>query len=115
MSTSFLSAGILSGFNLCRCSLCCHSLSEFMYASVLLCLEGTVSFESSTISDFYYLPASSSTKIFKSWKKGFDEDIPFRTECPQSLYSPVVGLCVNSHLLQEASLMKIEKYSDQLV
>jgi hypothetical protein len=26
-----------------------------------------------------------------------------------------VGLCVNSHLLQEASLMKIEKYSDQLV
>lgn len=43
---------------LCRSSVCCHSL---VCSSVLLCLEGTVSFESPTTSGFYNLSASSST------------------------------------------------------
>lgn len=53
----------------------------------------------------------------KPWGKGLDEDIPSRTDGSQvshSLYTVqlVSGLCVNSHLLHEASLMRVERYTD---
>ena len=62
-----LMAGILSGLNLCRTRACCPNVCEFTWALVLLCLEDTVSLESSTSSDFYNLSASFSTWSPESW------------------------------------------------
>lgn len=81
----------------------------FLRAPVILCVENTVSSASFTTSGSYYLLASSSAQIPETWGEGFDKDIPLRDECPQGLslpaHCPVVGLCVNSHLLQEVSLL----------
>ena len=44
--------------NLCRSCVCCHSLYEFICLSVLLCLEDTVSLESSITSGSSNLSAS---------------------------------------------------------
>lgn len=56
-SLPHFSAGVWSGLNLCRSCACCHSLCEFIHASVLLCLEDTVYSEPSTTSgSWVFLP-----------------------------------------------------------
>jgi hypothetical protein len=58
---------------------CCHSLCEFTCASVLLCMEDSVSFgHPSPLASAIFLPPSA--QIHEPWKGRFDEDIPFRTE-----------------------------------
>jgi hypothetical protein len=62
VSASLLNPGTTSDFDLCRPSTCCHSLCEFIFVSLLLCLQGTVSFVSSiTTTDSEYLIISFST------------------------------------------------------
>lgn len=111
-----LIAGTPSGLNLCRPRAHCHSLCEFIYASVLLCLEGTVSVKSFITSKSYDLSVSSSTQIFEPWGEGFDEGIPFRTQCfriSRSLTLPNGCFCVIPYIWQEeVSLMWIEKGTD---
>lgn len=68
-------------------------------------LEDTASLKSSMTSGscnlFPFLPYSSPS--LRGW--GFDEGIPFRPECSKVSHSL---LCVNYHLLQEASLVRAE-------
>ena len=44
--------------------------------------------------------------------EGFDEGIPFRTECSVSVRCSGVGLCISSHLQEEASLLITDPDSD---
>lgn len=89
-----LSAGTPSALNLCRPCANCHSLCEFIYASVLLCLEDTVSMKSFITSNSYNLSVSSSTQRAGPWGEGFDEDIPFRIKCFRVSHSLHTVQCV---------------------
>lgn len=56
----------------------CHSLYEFICASVLLCLEDLVYKVPSIHSGSYNLSTPSSIEFPEVWEEGSDEDIPFR-------------------------------------
>lgn len=107
ISFPFTVLGFSSGLNMCRSILCCHSLCKFICASVLSCLEVTVSLYLSTTSSSYNISAYSWALLTGLWWEGFDEYIPCSSEC--SKVSVLKFLCINYHLLQEgASLMKVE-------
>lgn len=100
LSASPLCAEIPSVLDLSWPCACCHSLSEFICVSVLLCLKGLVSSVSSIPTDSYNYFFSSSSEILEPRGKGFDGDIPFRNEwskVPHSLPRPGTSLCVCSH------------------
>lgn len=91
MPTSSLRAGTPSGLDL-GSALCCYSLCEFVCASVLLCLQSTVSLVSS-------IP----------WgKRHPTEDWVFKGLWI-SAHRPAVGLCICSHPLQEDVSLIINK------
>lgn len=91
-----------SGLNLCRLCTCCQGLCEFICALTL--------FVSWTLFALCPLPSQPLRIILPSLLQSslrglISENIPSRAECSKffhSLHPPVVGLCIHSHLLQEA-------------
>lgn len=73
--------GTLCDLKLRKISAWNHNLCEYIWVSVLLYLEHTVSLESFISSGSYYLSNSSSTLICEHWGEGFNEDITYRNEC----------------------------------
>lgn len=74
----------------CRLYACHHRLCEFISGFVLLYLEDNVSLEVSTTFDSDNICTSSYIQISEPREEGFDEDIPFRSECEnvsQSLHT----------------------------
>lgn len=59
---------------------CFYDLCEFIWLSVLFCLEGLVSLVSSIPFGSYNLSASSSEYLPENWWEGFDEGFSLRTE-----------------------------------
>lgn len=94
-----LCTGILSGLNFCMTYACCHSLHGLICASALLCLEYTISLESSTTSLSAFIP--------KLLGEECDKDNTFSVE--YSNYCPVEGFFVNYHLLQQEASLKKKK------
>lgn len=79
------------------------SVSVFIRNSVLLCLEDTVSLESSFTSGSYPPVASLSHKSLSTEKKHIIETHPINywrfQNCSFFVHCPVVGPCVSSHIL----------------
>lgn len=76
--------------NLGNSCVCYHSVYEFIYASVLLCLEDTAFLLSSITFVPYNLSDSSFEQVPEPGSEGFDEGILFKTESskfPHSLYN----------------------------
>lgn len=95
-----------------KACVCCHNRFEFICEAAVLYSEDTISLYSSAISGSHTLPSPSSTMIPEPWEEGY--------RCPTKGWSfwsllffapwPIVGLCVDHHLLQiEASLMRGER------
>lgn len=100
----FLVLIFFSGLNLYRSWVCCHSLCGFICASVHLCLEDTVSFETYTTSDYYIFFLLPLLHRFLSieWKGMIN--FPFRTE-----YSTVFHTL---HISQKERTWKLGGYED---
>lgn len=94
MSTSGLDSGTTSGADPYRPFACCHSHCEFIRSSFLLCLGGLISLVSS-ISPALSLPVSSSSGLPEPLGEGFDEEIPFRSECVKVSHALHVWLWVS--------------------
>lgn len=81
------------------------TVAEFMCVAVPLCLLDTLSVYPSTTSGSYRLPPLSSVVIIEPWEEGMWERGPIYDSaiCSLSLSVPwpVVGLCVNPHLLRK--------------
>lgn len=112
-----LSAGTWPDLNLAMSPVCCPSLCEFICVLALSCLEDSVSLVSSIISGCYDLSASSSTQLPESWGgEVWWGSPPIQDWVLQSLslsaHCPVLSLCVNSNLLQEVSLTRLEWGTD---
>lgn len=78
-----LSAGTVYSLIMYRPCTCCHSLFEFICASILFFLEDTVSF----LSDSCSLSVSSFTQLSQPYGQGFYEDITFRIQCSKFSHS----------------------------
>lgn len=92
------SAGTPSVLDLCRPCVCCQSQSPsgFICVSVLLCLGDTISLVSYIPSVSYSLSTSSSLQLPEPRGDGFDEAIPFKTECLNVL-RPLTLCRMSSH------------------
>ena len=104
MSTSLLSTGMPSGFQLCRPCAHCHSSFEFICKSFLL---------NDTLSLVYFI-LMSLTHFLPPLPQRRDLMVTshFRTECFEMSHShfPVVGPCIWFHVLSiEASLKMMEQ------
>jgi hypothetical protein len=101
-------AGTLSTLNLCRPCAC----SQPLWGHVCINLEDSVSFESSTswfLQSFCLLFHSDPWAL----KEGLMKTSHLRLSLSFSAYCPVMGVCVNLHLLQdENSLMWAEWSTD---
>lgn len=75
-----------SELEMCSPCACSHSLWEFIYVSVLLCLKDTVSLMSFILSGSYSLSVSSSVEFSKCPEGEGFEDIPLNTELQGSLF-----------------------------
>ena len=84
-----LTHGNMFGLNLFRPCVFCHSLDEFICASVLLYIEGLVSLMLSITSGSHCLSASSSAQLLDPQGKVFDKDLPLRNDyfIPLTLYT----------------------------
>ena len=112
-----LSTRILSGLNLCRLCVCCHSLREFPCIAVLLGLDDVIFLVSTPISGSCICSTSSATQTLNLEESHLIKTSNLRLSTSKSLasctYCLVVGLCVNYHLLQEeVSLVKGERCMD---
>lgn len=87
-----LCARILSHWNMCRSCACCHNLWKFLCLSALLCLEDSVSFESSTTSGPHIPSVSSSDQISEPWELGVTKKSYLRLSVPESLILCTVHL-----------------------
>lgn len=98
----------------CACS---HNTFVFKCVSVLFFLEDIVSLETSFHAGSYNFFSLLLCNSPRAMRRGFKEDIRFRTVCFKNshsvLISPVVSTCVSSYLLQEEiSLMVGERSTD---
>lgn len=108
---TLLSAGILSGLNLCGSCRCWHRPCVFMFIHPVASGR-PVSSEFSTSSDSWSFPHPFFHIDPWALREGFDDDIPFRTDwhkIPLSADCPVVGLHVCPRLRQEAALLMSAK------
>lgn len=104
-----LSPGSVLALDLWRPYACCHSLFEFIYTSVLQCLEGLVSLVFSILVASHNLSTASSSDFPEPWGEGFGGAIPFRTQCSRvSVRCSAVGLYLLHLLQEEASLVMYE-------
>lgn len=103
MSTSPLSPGTSSGLDLGSPGEWYHGLCNFMCASILLHLEGFVSFMSSILFGSFNLSSSSSSGRFPDpEKKNLMKNSHLGLKVPRSLTLCIrVDLCIFSHLLKE--------------
>lgn len=112
-SPSLLQAGKLCGLNLCRSSACCRSLWGSSYGYQPCRIERMFfpwNYPPLLRIRLHPLPHSSLSHEQRSLIKTFH----LRLNAPTSLtvHCPVVGLCVNYHLLQETSMMRSGGCSD---
>lgn len=96
---SSLNAETPTELEMCSPCACSHSLWEFIYVSVLLCLKDTVSLMSFILSGSYNLPVSSSVDFSKCPEGDGFEDIPLNTELPGSLF-----LCTRTEKFQRVGI-----------
>lgn len=100
--------GFLPDLNLYRSWAYCPVLCEFIYASVVLCLEDKVPLE-------WYLTSSSSASSFTQTPVLERKDLMTTSQLGLSslksltLWTLSIGLCFKSNLLKENSLMKSER------
>lgn len=110
MSNFLLSVGTYAG------SEHAPTVSEFIHALVLLCLETLVSLAPSNFSGSHTLSASSSTEIPRPEWRNLVKTFHLGLCIPLSPilhFVQSVGLCISSHLLQEkASPVIIEQGTD---
>lgn len=99
-----VSVGTQARLNLCISYVCCQNLCDFICASVLLCMEETVSFRSAIPSAFQSSHLLSTKILEHEWMgliKIFILWLSVLEHLTLSTLARSVCFCVNSHLLQE--------------
>lgn len=100
VSTCSLSTGTPSGLDLRRPCACCHSLCEFIYALVPVCLEGLVSLVYSILTDSYTIFPSPFLQSSLSHEGRSLTEIIFRSilRTPHFTHCVLAGLGICLHL-----------------